>query len=312
MPAAGLRVRQSSVPDRFLRETTIRCTSVLLGPVRWPGHWPADLSDRVGSRRSDITASDCSQAALDAFQAVIPEATRHVGTIVTPRPQDLVVLALKPQHLPPVLDELRPVEAQATWPCPLWPARRWTACVRHCGTDRVIRVMPNTPALVGAGAAAFCRAAGATADDAATVTRLLEAVGRCWELPESLLDAVTGTFRIGPSLCFSVHRGPQRRRRPDGSAATGRLGAWPRRPSWGRPSWCWKRASTRPFSRIASRVPGGTTIAGLQALGSGCVPRRRDVRRASGQRTIAAVGELTTAGSTRVRARPTAEIVASD
>src|SRR6202043_1666351 len=67
---------------------------------------------------------------------------------------------------------------------------------------RLIRVMPNTPCLVGASASAFAPAESATAEDVAVVERLLNAVGRAFRLPESLLDAVTGLSGSGPAFVY--------------------------------------------------------------------------------------------------------------
>lgn len=67
---------------------------------------------------------------------------------------------------------------------------------------RVIRCMPNTPALVGKGAAAFCRGGAATEADAETARRLLGSVGLAVELPESLMDAVTGLSGSGPAFVY--------------------------------------------------------------------------------------------------------------
>lgn len=66
----------------------------------------------------------------------------------------------------------------------------------------VIRVMPNTPALVGAGASVFARGDAVTADQAETVRRMLAAVGTVAEVPESLLAAVTGLSGSGPAYGF--------------------------------------------------------------------------------------------------------------
>src|SRR5262249_9884204 len=67
---------------------------------------------------------------------------------------------------------------------------------------RLIRVMPNTPALVGAGAAAHAASPAATAQDVQLVDRLLNAVGRAFPLPEKLLDAVTGLSSSGPAFVY--------------------------------------------------------------------------------------------------------------
>ncbi len=70
------------------------------------------------------------------------------------------------------------------------------------GGTRVIRVMPNTPALVGAGASAFAVGSSATKEDAALAALLLGAVGIACEVKEPLLDAVTGLSGSGPAYGF--------------------------------------------------------------------------------------------------------------
>ena len=70
--------------------------------------------------------------------------------------------------------------------------------------QRVIRVMPNTPALVGAGATGFSLGNRATEDDAALAKTLLGSVGIAHEVPESLLDAVTGLSGSGPAYIYQV------------------------------------------------------------------------------------------------------------
>ena len=67
---------------------------------------------------------------------------------------------------------------------------------------RVIRVMPNTPALVGAGAAAFALGKSATAADGELAKTLLSAVGIALQVKESLLDAVTGLSGSGPAYVY--------------------------------------------------------------------------------------------------------------
>ena len=67
----------------------------------------------------------------------------------------------------------------------------------------LVRVMPNTPALVLCGASAFSLNQAATDDHRQTVQTILEAIGTCVELPEDQLDAVTGLSGSGPGYVFT-------------------------------------------------------------------------------------------------------------
>jgi pyrroline-5-carboxylate reductase len=69
-------------------------------------------------------------------------------------------------------------------------------------TFRVIRTMPNTPAMVGQGASAFCRGDHATDGDAEFARKFFEAVGLAIEVPEKLIDAVTGVSGSGPAYVY--------------------------------------------------------------------------------------------------------------
>ena len=67
-------------------------------------------------------------------------------------------------------------------------------------TPRIVRVMPNTPCLVGRGVSVVCRTPEVSAGDLARVLELLAAVGRVHEADESLMDAVTGLSGSGPGF----------------------------------------------------------------------------------------------------------------
>jgi len=120
---------------------------------------------------------------------------------------DVVVLAVKPGVVAPVLAALvERVGAAAAQP--LWVSiaagisLTRLAALLPAGA-RVVRAMPNTPALVRAGATAFAANAAATATDRAVAGALFESVGTVWEAPdERLLDAVTGLSGSGPAYVF--------------------------------------------------------------------------------------------------------------
>lgn len=69
---------------------------------------------------------------------------------------------------------------------------------------RVLRAMPNTPALLGAGMAALAAGPGATETDLAWATDILRSVGKVVVVEEELLDAVTGVSGSGPAYLFLV------------------------------------------------------------------------------------------------------------
>ena len=68
----------------------------------------------------------------------------------------------------------------------------------------VVRTMPNTPALVDEGATAICAGRHASADHVALAREVFRAVGKVEEVPESLLDAVTGLSGSGPAYIYMV------------------------------------------------------------------------------------------------------------
>ena len=92
-------------------------------------------------------------------------------------------------------------------------ACRSRASKPRCPGSPVVRAMPNTPALVGAGAAAIAAGRGATDDDLAWAEAILGAVGVVVRVPEKLLDAVTGLSGSGPGVRVPRGRGADRRRR---------------------------------------------------------------------------------------------------
>jgi pyrroline-5-carboxylate reductase len=82
------------------------------------------------------------------------------------------------------------------------PAARLEAALG--GEPAVVRAMPNTPALVGAGVTAIAGGSFATSHDLAWAEDVLAAVGAVVRLPERLLDAVTGLSGSGPAYFFLV------------------------------------------------------------------------------------------------------------
>jgi pyrroline-5-carboxylate reductase len=160
---------------------------------------------RAGLVTADnLGASDVSAEARAAFAEQTGGRALADNAVLCARARVLVV-AVKPGQVPAVLAEiaprLTPEHLVVSIAAGVTLARLEAALPAGA---RVVRVMPNTPALVGAGASAFARGRDATREDADLVQRLFAAVGLAFEVPEALLDAVTGLSGSGPAYAFQV------------------------------------------------------------------------------------------------------------
>lgn len=149
-----------------------------------------------------LAASDVIEPARAAFE-------KEVGAKIFASNDDVVkfadvlILAVKPDQVAGVLGEI----------CEQFTAKQLLISIAagvpisklEAGLKaaaRVIRVMPNTPALVGASAGAFACGKSATSDDAALAQKLFSSVGVAFQVKESLLDAVTGLSGSGPAYVY--------------------------------------------------------------------------------------------------------------
>jgi pyrroline-5-carboxylate reductase len=118
---------------------------------------------------------------------------------------DIVMLSVKPQILRTILGEIAAsirddaliISIAAGFPISAIEARLGRPM-------RIVRAMPNTPALVDSGATAISRGPHATPADVEHAKRIFDAVGITVELDESLLDAVTGLSGSGPAYVFLI------------------------------------------------------------------------------------------------------------
>jgi pyrroline-5-carboxylate reductase len=116
---------------------------------------------------------------------------------------EVLVVAVKPQDIAPVLAELAPVLRPGTLVvtlCAGLPIALFEGALPE-GTP-VVRVMPNTPMLVGEAMSAMSPGTHATAEQLATVEKMLAAVGRVVQVPEAQQDAVTALSGSGPAYFF--------------------------------------------------------------------------------------------------------------
>ena len=113
---------------------------------------------------------------------------------------DVVFLAVKPQGLAPVLEEIGAGVTEQHLVLSIAAGKRLDGMAAVLSSARLVRVMPNLPATVGEGMSAYCMTAGATDSDRDVVQTLLGSFGKVVELPEEQFDAVTAVSGSGPAF----------------------------------------------------------------------------------------------------------------
>lgn len=239
----------------------------------------------AGVSPAQVLASEPDASRREAFRRELGiEAVAENAAVV--ERSDLVVLAVKPAVVPQVLAQLQGLPA-VTRARVLWisiaagvPLARLEAPLPPGA--RVIRAMPNTPALVRLGATAFCANSAAGPADRAAARALFAGVGTVWEAPrEELLDPVTALSGSGPAYFFLliealIDAGVSQGLPPEAArelALQTALGAA-----------TLARSSERSPAELREQVtsPGGTTQAGLARLAA------RDFRGAVAEAVAAA------------------------
>jgi len=150
----------------------------------------------------DVAVSDVSGERLAELGEFGVSAMRDNVELVNE--SDVIFLSVKPQNMEEVLKEIGGAAAGKLFVS--IAAGVTTATIQKVlGNEcRVIRVMPNTPAVVGELAAGYCLGDGATEEDAREVERLLGGLGVAIKVDDELMDAVTGLSGSGPAYIYYI------------------------------------------------------------------------------------------------------------
>jgi pyrroline-5-carboxylate reductase len=163
-----------------------------------------------------LIASDPVSAATAAFAKEINAKTTSSNAEVA-QFADVLILAVKPDQVTGVLGDIREQFTEKHLVISIAagvPIAKMESALG--GNARVIRVMPNTPALVGASASAYALGTFARAEDGDLAQKLFSSVGLAFPLREYLLDAVTGLSGSGPAYVYLFIEGLS-----DGGVAAG-------------------------------------------------------------------------------------------
>jgi pyrroline-5-carboxylate reductase len=220
---------------------------------------------RAGMAPESLSAADPDAARRRVIAALGVRVTASNAEVA--HASELVVLAVKPQQLEASAASL-PRDGG-----PLYlsiVAGATTAALRHLlgAGSRIVRSMPNTPALIGAGITAVASDSGAEPADLERACVVLRAVGQVVQVPESALDAVTGLSGSGPAYVFLFIEALTEAGEREGlSSATARALAL--ETVLGAARLASESGEHPALLRERVTSPGGTTIAGLAALEDG-------------------------------------------
>ncbi len=169
--------------------------AVTAGVLRsgWAAPDEVVLAETSPARRAELASEANGLAARFPGLAIVEELPAAEGAVVAVKPADVEAVCERLGALG--VSRLLSVAAGVK----LADLARW--CGQH---TRVVRAMPNIAALVGEAATALAAGAGAGAEDIAWARGVMGSVGSVVEVPERLMDAVTGLSGSGPAYVFLV------------------------------------------------------------------------------------------------------------
>ena len=214
---------------------------------------------------SDITVFDPHPAAKERLAARVPGIIFAEAGSQAAAAARIVFLAVKPQQAAAACHDFAASLGADAVVVSIVAGLTTHRLAELTGTRRIVRVMPNTPCLVGRGVSVICHTPDVPAADAARVHELLAAVGRVHEADESLMDAVTGLSGSGPGFVALVVEALA-----DGGVKAGlprQLALALATETLSGTAALLEQTGEHP-AQIKDRVssPGGTTIAGLAVL----------------------------------------------
>ena len=225
------------------------------------------IAQKISSKK-DIIVTDIDAAKLEFLRKSMKLNVSHDND-KSVKNADIVILAVKPQNVAATLKEISPSIDKTKILVSIAAGITTKFIESHLAAGvRVLRVMPNTPALVGEGAAAVAKGSFAKKIDVKLAHMIFNAVGISVEVEESLIDAVTGLSGSGPAYCFLIIEAlidaGEKMGLPRDLAAKLAM-----QTMLGSARLCLSSDKQPAELREMVTSPGGTTVAGLQALADG-------------------------------------------
>jgi pyrroline-5-carboxylate reductase len=157
------------------------------------------LAKAISARFPETTIHVCDLRSerMELFLRELPQVKVAADPTEVAQAAEVLFIAVKPQDIQSVLEALQNTDRLVISIAAGVPISRIEAV---CTQARVVRVMPNTPCLVGAMAAGYAFGSRIRQEDRELVQQLLSAAGYAAEVEEQLLDAVTGLSGSGPAF----------------------------------------------------------------------------------------------------------------
>ncbi len=213
----------------------------------------------------DVLAADPHEEAKQAFAEQVAGAQLVDHREVLAK-ANLIVLAVKPQVMPEVLTQIAGDVAERH----IFVSIAAGVTLEKIASElppqtRLVRVMPNTPCLIGMGVSCYSLGPTALPDDGKAVQKILESVGQAYAVEENKLDAVTGLSGSGPAFVYTLIEALAEGGESSGLPAdlAGELAAQTVR---GAAEMVLTTRKSPSELRNQVTSPGGTTLAGLETL----------------------------------------------
>lgn len=226
-----------------------------------------------GLMREDVAIGICVAEVIPArreqLKTMFPKVLIVDDAAEAARWGEVVILAVKPQQASGVLDSLEPAISTDKLVVSIMAGVRSSTIEEALAPGcRVVRAMPNTPALIGAGATAVCAGRKASASDLELAEQIFALAGYAVRVEEKLMDAVTALSGSGPAFVCSFI---------EALADAGLKNGIPRdiasklavHTVLGTARMVHETGDHPVILKEQVTSPGGTTIAGLHALESG-------------------------------------------
>lgn len=150
----------------------------------------------------DLIGADKSEEAVKRAAE-----TFHIHTttdnIEVAEAADVLILAVKPQFFEGIIAEIKGAVGEDKLVISIAPGKTMEWLMDHFGKEmKLVRCMPNTPALVGEGCTGFCTYSMVTEEEQETARKILESFGKAYPVPENLMDTVVGVSGSSPAYVF--------------------------------------------------------------------------------------------------------------